>query len=164
MNTMSMEQPHFTITGRKVLFAMLAFFGVIFTVNGVFLYFALNTWPGLTSDKAYVEGLDYNQVLEAAERQNVVGWQSAVTITPNESGSLVTLTLLDAAGDALTKQGPILNITRPVGQPEPIAIAAHETSPGVYESRMPTLEAGRWHVIVQVGTDYRLDHEVWIKP
>ena len=41
------------ITGRMVLVGLLTFFGVVFAVNGVFVYFALDSWPGLTTEAAY---------------------------------------------------------------------------------------------------------------
>jgi len=36
------------VTGRRVLIWLVAFFGVVIAVNMAFVYFALNTWPGLT--------------------------------------------------------------------------------------------------------------------
>ncbi len=37
------------ITGRAVLFGLLAFFGVVFAVNGALIFFALDSWSGLTT-------------------------------------------------------------------------------------------------------------------
>lgn len=164
MSTMSLPQRQFTITGRKVLLMMVAFFGVIFAVNGVFLYFAIDSWPGLTSDKAYVEGLQYNQVLESAERQAAVGWTSSLAVETRDGGSAIRVTMTDASGDMLSGLKPMLSILRPVGQPDPILVAAHEVHPGVYETLMPTLEAGRWSIAVQVGDEYLLNHDIWLKP
>jgi len=164
MSAMSMQRRPFEITGRKVLFGLFAFFGVIFAVNGAFLYFAMESWPGLTTDKAYVEGLEYNQVLEAAERQAAAGWHSNVEIIAGEGGSTVRLTMTDAAGTAIASLQPQLTVTRPVGQPDPMVVAAHEVAPGVYETMMPVLGAGRWAVAVQIGDAYHLNHDVWVKP
>ncbi|MBT3306984.1 MAG: nitrogen fixation protein FixH, partial [Alphaproteobacteria bacterium] len=54
-----------SITGRMVLIWLLAFFGTIFAVNAVLVFFALSSWPGLTTDKAYEEGIAYNRTLDA---------------------------------------------------------------------------------------------------
>ena len=45
------------LTGKTVLIGFLAFFGLIFAVNGAFVYFALDSWPGLRYDSAAEAGL-----------------------------------------------------------------------------------------------------------
>ena len=66
------------IKGKHVLFAMLSFFGVILVVNGVFTYFALSTFTGVSTDDAYRRGRAYNQTIEAAmEDQALLLWQGA---------------------------------------------------------------------------------------
>jgi len=37
------------ITGRMVLFGLVAFFGVVFAVNGTLIYFAIDSWSGLST-------------------------------------------------------------------------------------------------------------------
>ena len=62
------------ITGRMVLVGLLTLFGVVFAVNGVFVYFALDSWPGLATEAAYEQGLAHDQSLaEAAARPNAAG-------------------------------------------------------------------------------------------
>jgi nitrogen fixation protein FixH len=64
------------ITGRHVLYAMLIFFGVIFVVNGVFIYLARSTFTGVSTEDAYHKGLAYNDVIRAAGSQHTLGWQA----------------------------------------------------------------------------------------
>lgn len=54
---------------KYILFCFLAFFSVIFTVDGFFIYKALNTYTGTITDHAYEKGVEYNQVLEEAKNQ-----------------------------------------------------------------------------------------------
>ena len=61
------------ITGWTVFYGMVAFFGVIIAVNLTFVYFALDSWPGLTTQHAYEEGIAYNKTLEQAAAQLIAG-------------------------------------------------------------------------------------------
>ena len=51
------------ITGRHVLFAMLAFFAVVIGVNATMITYAVGTFSGEEEADAYRKGLDYNQTL-----------------------------------------------------------------------------------------------------
>lgn len=164
MTATNADRPRFIVTGRTVLACMLGFFGVIFAVNGVFLYFAIDTWPGLANDRAYVEGLDYNRVLEAAAEQRALGWTSTVTYRDGEAGSIVAVSLAGPDGEPLSSRRPTISLLRPLGAGEPVDLAAHEASPGVYETVVPALEPGRWRVTVRVGDLYIINHELWVTP
>ena len=74
------------ITGKHVLVAMLAFFGLIIAVNATFVYLSLSTWTGLVSSNAYVEGLAYNATLEDAARQRQLGWKPSLQISSEAAG------------------------------------------------------------------------------
>jgi len=57
------------IEGRHVLMALIGFFGVMFLVNGIFVYFAVATFSGGDTSDPYRKGLHYNETLQAADRQ-----------------------------------------------------------------------------------------------
>jgi nitrogen fixation protein FixH len=155
------------ITGRTVLFGMLAFFGVIFAVNGVFLYAALDTFPGLTSGKAYVEGLEYNRTLADGERQAALGWKTETGISTTSAGDEVRVRIFDGDGQLV----PYLNVTAEIVRP---ATASGARKVGLIASMdghvatVETLAPGRWLVRIVAERDgaqvYRVDDEIYIKP
>ena len=160
-----------TIRGIHVLIGVLAFFGVIFFANGVFLYFALKTHTGIVSKQPYRKGLDYNERIAAGERQKALGWQDAVTI--DRQAGTIELVLKDAAGlpvSGLTIEG---FVGRPATEQFDIAIAMKEGStPGTYRTSTSVLEPGNWVVKLQAfemqssgpATVYRLRKRLWLKP
>lgn len=152
------------ITGRMVLLGILGFFGVIFAVNGAFVYFALDSWPGLSNDSAYEQGLDYNQTIAAAEAQNATGWQSAVSIEKEQGYYAVSVHLKEANGEPLSGQKVTATFRRPVGAENTIVTAMLPMSDGVYANRVELPFPGRWQVFVEVETgeaiSYRMQHEV----
>lgn len=56
-------------TGRIVLWALLAFFGVLASVNAFFVYTAVTTNTGVVTENAYEKGLRYNEILKEARRR-----------------------------------------------------------------------------------------------
>lgn len=68
------------ITGRHVLVAFLAFFGIVIAVNGLMVFLALDSWTGLTDRASYRTGLSWNRTLEQDAAQKALGW--SVTVDP----------------------------------------------------------------------------------
>ena len=67
------------IRGRHVLIGMIAFFGLIFLANGIFLYYALTTFGGGDTGSPYRSGLHYNETLAEAARAAERGWKAELT-------------------------------------------------------------------------------------
>ena len=64
-----------SINGKHVLLGFAACFGVVFAVNGFFVYQALSTSPGEQSGASYEAGLHYNGTLAAERAQDALGWR-----------------------------------------------------------------------------------------
>ena len=90
------------LTGRHVLFALLGFFGVMLIANGFFIYFALSTYQGLDNPNAYERGVNYNQRIEAAEKQAALGWSHQVVA--GDVGKLQVI-IRDKTGEPVTGRG-----------------------------------------------------------
>jgi nitrogen fixation protein FixH len=92
--TIDVRKPARELTGKHVLIMFLAFFGVVFAVNGFMLRSAITTFGGLETDSAYRAGLAYNQEIEASRRQAALGW----TVNAKIDGERAIITVLDKAG------------------------------------------------------------------
>ena len=66
------------LTGRHVAIMLAAFFGLMFAVNGVFVYFALGSFSGVSEKDAYKRGLSYNQEIDHHTRQLARNWHSEI--------------------------------------------------------------------------------------
>ena len=153
-----------------VLALMIGFFGVIFAVNGVFLYVALSTHTGLVALEPYRKGLHYNDRIAAAERQEALRWTPDLRLVP-ESGAL-TLALTDASGLPV----PGLEISGVIGRPSTVQhdtkLALFETAPGRYAAAVGAREPGDWLVTLEAAREtsagrdivYRLRRRLWLKP
>ena len=154
------------LTGRHVLIAILAFFGVIFAVNGVMTYFALNTFSGLAVDDAYRKGLRYNQQIAAADAQTAKGWQGELVY--HDGPGVLRLVLVDKADLPLRNLRVEGVLGRPASAQEDRPIAFVQTTPGVYEASVGLLPGGQWsaRLAAYQGSEtmpYIIERRLWVK-
>ena len=135
------------LKGRHVLYWMLAFFGVIFAVNGVFLYQAITSFPGEDVKKSYVQGLQYNQTLAARAAQTELGWRAEAGL----DGNIIIFRLADHAGTPISGRPIIAELRRTTSQAEDKVLtftpreageyaAAHDLEPGLWQLRIKVLD------------------------
>jgi len=157
------------ITGRHVLFYLLGFFGVMLIANGIFIYFALSTFHGLDNPNSYERGLNYNQRIEAAERQASLGWSHEITLGAAET---LEVSFSDKAGKPVN--GLIVGgeIRRPVGQEAGQPVKFESVGDGMYRASADGIQPGNWIVSLQASrlhsqgleTVYRMKERLWLKP
>jgi nitrogen fixation protein FixH len=157
------------VTGRHVLIAVLAFFGVMLAVNAVFVVFALSTFNGGEGGRAYQRGLDYNEVIAAARAQEALGWSHRLEVA---RAGQVSLSLSDRNGAPVAGLVLDAEIARPVADRFTRALAFREVAPGAYAADLAGLEPGNWVVSLAAsrrgGPDrsiiYRAKERLWLKP
>lgn len=155
------------LQGRHVLAMILAFFGVVFAVNGYFLASALTTYTGVVASEPYRKGLAYNIRIAADERQSQLGWQDAIGFT--RAGDLV-LTLSDQAGAPVRGLAVSGTIARPSTARHDRAVRFIENAMGLYAANIDTLASGSWIVSIKARLSamddepvYRSRRRLWLK-
>lgn len=159
----------FELNGRHVLTAFLGFFGVIFAVNGFFLYAALSTHTGVVAQEPYRKGLDYNQRIAADERQSALGWTQAATVRRD---GLLVIEIADSQGRGVAGLTFVGTLGRPSTQKFDRQLAFTEPVPGRYEAATGALEAGGYLLYAEAfGSGalhaepiYRTRQRLWLKP
>jgi nitrogen fixation protein FixH len=129
------------LEGRHVLWSLIAFFGVMFIVNAIFVYAAVTTFSGGDTSDAYRKGLNYNQTLKADERQGERGWRTDIAY--DDKTKRLELSFLDkdaAPVTGLTIRG---KLSRPATDKEDRHVVLAETSQGVYATTIE-LAPGLW--------------------
>ncbi len=74
------------LTGWMVLAMLLAFFGVIGSVNAVMVYSALSTFSGEVEAHPYEHGIAYNREIASAREQAARGWKVDASLERLSSG------------------------------------------------------------------------------
>ena len=154
------------ISGRHVLMLLSAFFGVMFIVNGIFVYFAIATFSGGDTSNPYQKGLHYNDALQADARQAERGWRTDVGYDAN-AGQL-RVSLLDKAAAPLSGLHVAVRLSRPATSKDDRHIRLKEVSPGIYEADVG-LAPGLWVIEMASreadegrGSSYRLKQRLYI--
>ena len=135
------------ITGRFVLLAMLAFFGVVTAVNGVFIALALSSFSGLSVEGAYQRGLDFNRELATAAAQKARGWRVSLQAKPLPQGVALSVRMADAAGAPLTGEVQA-ELIRPTAKGHDFALTLSQAEAGRYVGVAPLALRGQWIVRV----------------
>ena len=90
------------LTGRAVLQWLVAFFGIVFAVNGVLVRAAISTFGGVETTSSYKAGLQFGHEVAVAERQDSLHWQVSGKLTRDGAGQAVLdVTARDAQGALL---------------------------------------------------------------
>lgn len=136
------------IEGRHVLFGLVAFFGVMLIANAILLYLAVSTFSGGDSSNAYQKGRNYNEIVEAAKRQDERGWRSELAYE-DQTGRL-TLEIVDKFEAPITGLQVDARLGRPATDKEDRQVELKEADAGVYAATLD-LAPGQWVISVASG-------------
>lgn len=145
----SRERQSFTLTGRHVLVAMVAFFVIVASVNGLMMRLAISSMPGLDARNGYDVSQRYNAEIEAAAAQTERDWHVAAQVSKRAYGTLVSA---DISASNLT---PLVGLTVHAALEHPATrqldrgLTLKETTPGHYEGLAPGLPPGGWTLVLR---------------
>lgn len=145
-------------TGKHMLAAMVAFFGVIIAVNATMAWQAGRTWTGLVVKNSYVASQQFNKELANAREIAKRGWKSSVEY---RNGRIV-LKLATRDGSALDLTNLHVNIGRPAFEQEDQTLKFVRIDAGHYEIKRK-LAPGNWALRIEGGTgkrSYRRDARI----
>jgi nitrogen fixation protein FixH len=138
------------LTGGKVLFMLVAFFGVVFAVNFLMAKLAIDTLPGTEVDSAYSASLAYEKEIAAAHDQNARNWQVDAHIQRGADGS-ATLQVEARDGSGLPMSGLKFQgrFERPADGRADQAITLAEVGGGIYRGSAPLVAPGQWDLVLE---------------
>ncbi len=142
------------LKGHHVLVWLLCFFGLIFVVNGYFLYNAITTFPGEDTKKSYLQGLEYNRILENRAQQAALGWRAEMGM----SGKVLEIRLENRDGSAVAGYDVNVLLRRMATSSDDVLLEAVSRGQGSYLVDMTKLSPGQWDAVASVsdGEDGRV--------
>ena len=156
--------------GRHMLICLSIFFGTMFVVNGIFLYYAISTFNGLSTEDAYRTGLHYNTRIAEENSQKELGWISS--LSTSESRSHLTVTISDRNQIPVSNLKIDANLQRPASNRFDIPLTFKESNPGEYVTKL--IDAGRGNWVLDFSatkppasgktTNYRIKKRLWLTP
>lgn len=145
---------HFT--GRDMTAILIAFFGMVITVNFTMARYAVRTFGGTVVDNSYVASQEFNSWLRQARRQAKLGWMPVFELTADKRISIIVSTHESRPVDAVLRG----TLRHPLGQSPDRDIQFETLGRGRWLSRSP-LPQGRWtvHLTLARGDD----HFTWLE-
>ena len=142
---------------KYILFAFLGFFGVVFTVDAIFIHTALTTQTGLVTDRAYEKGLNYNETLLEAKSQPKLNDKVMF-----EDGVLIwQLNNKDTHSADVTAR-----IIRPIQEGHDFDMILKHTGNGVYKASLDLPFKGLWEAKLSSkwnNTTYKTTYQFIVK-
>ncbi len=121
---------------------------LVVAVNLVLVFFAVTTFTGVTVGHAYDRGRTYNDVLDAASRQEALGWRGDVQLR----GASLVVTVKDRTGSTVSGrlEGRLL---RPL-EGTTLLLDFAATATGTFRADTGARAPGQWDAVLRfVGPD-----------
>lgn len=153
-------------TGRHVLAALLLSFAVVVGINGYFIFAAERTYPGEDVSRPYLQGLEYNRILDAHVRQAALGWHATIAGVRDADGTAaIALTLADRSGAPLSGVRLSGILRHPMDEERDRSIVFVGEGNGRYVGRVAHAGAGRWDVVVMARSGhepFEAKRRIWL--
>ena len=141
----------FTFTGWHMLAIMVAFFGVIITVNFTMAYLASSSWSGLVVKNTYVASQQFNGKTAAIREMLATGIEGDLSVSSTSIRYRLTL-----PGDQPVVADSVLaHFKRPVGTAQDFEQQLTPAGDGLYVAERD-IDGGSWIVEIQAVKDGKL--------
>ncbi|MCA3256401.1 MAG: FixH family protein [Alphaproteobacteria bacterium] len=141
------------ITGRKVLFGMVGFFGVVVAVNLTMATLAVGSFTGVVVDNGYVASQQFNRWIARGEAEAAIGWTAAA----GAPGGVPEVVVTDALGHPLAGASVTLHLHHPLRADDARRVTLAEAAPGRYAAAA-ALPRGQWEATIAIAKDGRAVH------
>jgi len=148
------------LTGRHVLFILLAFFGIMLAVNVYFTVAAVKTFRGEDVPRSYRQGLEYNETIAARGLQNEIGW----TVRVNHTDTDIILLFQDDTGRALNDLTIQAKLRHPVDTDQDRIVEFSSKGGGRYAAHQIETINGRWSLMGRAQTkteSFKFEYDLW---
>ena len=137
------------VTGRTVLVCFVAFFAVVFGVNGFMVRAAVSTFGGVETESSYKAGLAFSREVAAAEAQASRHWNVQAAVVPVRDAQRVEVNARDAGGRPLAGLTAVVRFNHPTDRRSDLAVETLEVTPGRFAGTA-TPTAGQWDLVIEL--------------
>lgn len=142
--------------GSWIPWIFVAGFAVVTAVNAVMVWVAVDSFTGLETERSYDRGLAYNRNLEAARRQQTLGWQADLATEGRAlTGLELILEVRDRAGRPVSDALVEGRLRRPGAAELDRQVELQAVAQGSYRATLALPAPGLWdaHLRVTRGAD-----------
>jgi nitrogen fixation protein FixH len=138
------------LTGRAVLFCLVAFFAVVAAVNAVMMTAAIRTFSGVETANSYQAGVTFAREEAAAGAQEARHWRVNAALQPAPGApTQIELSARDAADRPLPGLEANITLIHPSDRRRDRPVAMQADSPGHFWGTIVPV-AGQWDLVVEL--------------
>ena len=156
----------FRVSGRMVLAALVAFFGLVAGVNAIMIYAAISTFGGVETESSYRAGLAFANEMASAQAQDARHWNVTAQAALNGDTTLVEVTARDAAGRPLPDLAATAALVHPTDRRADHAVPLVSNGAGRFRGTTAA-SAGQWDLVIELSRDgerlFRSKNRVWLR-
>ena len=136
---------------RLIPWYFVAFFIFLTIIYTIMATIAIRTQTGVVAKHPYEQGLAYNKIVDASQKQEQLGWAGEIGFSAGAGNSgKINFTIKDKSGASLKPENVIAKITRPTQDGMDFEVElAHEKS-GAFASEVKFPLAGLWEIRIFV--------------
>lgn len=137
------------LSGRTVLFGLVAFFAVVAGVNGIMVTAAVKTFGGVETESSYKAGLAFAREIAAADAQEARHWQVRASVVRSGGDARVEVLARDAADQPLRDVNALVRLAHPTDRRLDQPVAMTVDGAGRF-SGTAAYVAGQWDLVIDL--------------
>jgi len=141
------------LNSKYIPWMIVMFFVVLACIDGIFVYMALSTHPGVRVENSYEKGIKYNETLSEYQKQKEMGIIGNFEFL--KDGKLIDMkfSLKDKNNQPLTGYLVSAKISRPTHKGYDNNVKFEILSNGMYGKKLEFPLAGQWDVYIYAEKD-----------
>jgi nitrogen fixation protein FixH len=139
-----------SVRSNYIPWLFVAGFAIVFLVNGLMIWFAIDSFSGLYGNGARNRETNYNEVIAQQKARDALGWKIETEWRTNEDRLLVDITQAD--GSALPGAVVTGQLVRPAEKRPYLPLEFHELASGRFVAHVALPARGNWDLDILVAT------------
>lgn len=137
------------LSGRTVLFSLIAFFLVVAGVNGIMITAAVKTFGGVETESSYRAGLAFAREIAAANAQELRHWQVRANIVRSGDDARLDIVARDAGDRPLGDVVALVRLAHPTDRRLDQTVEMTADGAGRFRGAA-TYVAGQWDLVIDL--------------
>lgn len=148
---------------KYIPYLIIGFFVLFIGILSVMTYVATHHYSGVMTKETYRRGLDYNETLAKAAKQEALGWKGSFTYTVKEQRANIIFMLRDKQNAPISDASVIAVFFRPTQQGNDVRFSLTSVGDGKYVGTTTLAWQGQWQVTISATkseNNYQLQRDI----
>jgi nitrogen fixation protein FixH len=141
------------LTGRTVLFSLIAFFGVVSLANAIMIRAAVTTFGGVETASSYQAGLRFSHENAAVRAQDALHWQVNASAHAAGERTVVEVSARDTNGGSIHGLTATAILSHPMDRRADETVALSQDTAGQFRGTTANALTGQRDLVIELSRD-----------